>query len=177
MEETARTLHGASALVVGYGRIGMALAPRLRALGMQTEICARRCETRALAQMQGFSAVPVSALAQRAAAADVIFNTVPVLLLSETVLKALPPETLVIDLASRPGGTDFDAAKRLGHPRGVGIGPAAGSAALPHSGKGVSAEFHRKNVEKSVESVLNSEKRLRNCEKATKTGIISSKEF
>ena len=45
MEETARTLHGASALVVGYGRIGMALAPRLRALGMQTEICARRCET------------------------------------------------------------------------------------------------------------------------------------
>ena len=111
MEETARTLHGASALVVGYGRIGMALAPRLRALGMQTEICARRCETRALAQMQGFSAVPVSALAQRAAAADVIFNTVPVLLLSETVLKALPPETLVIDLASRPGGTDFDAAK------------------------------------------------------------------
>ena len=26
MEETARTLHGASALVVGYGRIGMALA-------------------------------------------------------------------------------------------------------------------------------------------------------
>ena len=91
MEETARTLHGASALVVGYGRIGMALAPRLRALGMQTEICARRCETRALAQMQGFSAVPVSALAQRAAAADVIFNTVPVLLLSETVLKALPP--------------------------------------------------------------------------------------
>ena len=79
--------------------------------------------------------MPVSALAQRAAAADVIFNTVPVLLLSETVLKALPPETLVIDLASRPGGTDFDAAKRL-HPRGVGIGPAAGSAALPHSGKG-----------------------------------------
>lgn len=58
--------------------------------------------------------MPVSALAQRAAAADVIFNTVPVLLLSETVLKALPPETLVIDLASRPGGTDFDAAKRLG---------------------------------------------------------------
>ena len=54
MEETARTLHGASALVVGYGRIGMALAPRLRALGMQTEICARRCETRALAQMQAF---------------------------------------------------------------------------------------------------------------------------
>lgn len=177
MEETVRTLHGASALVVGYGRIGMALAPRLRALGMQTEICARRCETRALAQMQGFSAVPVSALAQRAAAADVIFNTVPVLLLSETVLKALPPETLVIDLASRPGGTDFDAAKRLGIRVvwALALPPEVRRCHIPE--KAVSAEFHRKNVEKSVESVLNSEKRLRNCEKATKTGIISSKEF
>ena len=166
MEETARTLHGASALVVGYGRIGMALAPRLRALGMQTEICARRCETRALAQMQGFSAVPVSALAQRAAAADVIFNTVPVLL-----------ETLVIDLASRPGGTDFDAAKRLGIRVvwALALPPEVRRCHIPE--KAVSAEFHRKNVEKSVESVLNSEKRLRNCEKATKTGIISSKEF
>ncbi|MFR4199235.1 MAG: NAD(P)-dependent oxidoreductase [Ruminococcus sp.] len=35
---------GGSALVVGYGRIGMALAPRLRALGMEVTVCARRCE-------------------------------------------------------------------------------------------------------------------------------------
>ena len=35
------------------------------------------------------------------------------LVLDETVLKGLPQETLVIDLASRPGGTDFEAAKRL----------------------------------------------------------------
>ena len=144
---------------------------------MQTEICARRCETRALAQMQGFSAVPVSALAQRAVAADVIFNTVPGLLLSETVLKALPPETLVIDLASRPGGTDFDAAKRLGIRVvwALALPPEVRRCHIPE--KAVSAEFHRKNVEKSVESVLNSEKRLRNCEKETKTGIIYRKEI
>ena len=106
-----------------------------------------------------------------------IFNTVPVLLLSETVLKALPPETLVIDLASRPGGTDFDAAKRLGIRVvwALALPPEVRRCHIPE--KAVSAEFHRKNVEKSVESVLNSEKRLRNCEKATKTGIISSKEF
>lgn len=58
MEETARTLHGTAALVIGYGRIGMALAPRLRGLGMDVTVCARRCETRALAEMQGFAAVP-----------------------------------------------------------------------------------------------------------------------
>ena len=48
-----------------------------------------------------------------AKAAPVIFNTVPALVLDETVLKGLPQESLVIDLASRPGGTDFEAAKRL----------------------------------------------------------------
>ena len=113
MEETARTLHGTAALVIGYGRIGMALAPRLRGLGMDVTVCARRCETRALAEMQGFAAVPTEQLPAAAKAALVIFNTVPALVLDETVLKGLPQETLVIDLASRPGGTDFEAAKRL----------------------------------------------------------------
>ncbi|MFQ9094410.1 MAG: NAD(P)-dependent oxidoreductase [Ruminococcus sp.] len=113
MEETARTLHGTAALVIGYGRIGMALAPRLRGLGMDVTVCARRCETRALAEMQGFAAVPLEQLPAAAKAALVIFNTVPALVLDETVLKGLPQETLVIDLASRPGGTDFEAAKRL----------------------------------------------------------------
>lgn len=113
MEETARTLHGTAALVIGYGRIGMALAPRLRGLGMDVTVCARRCETRALAEMQGFAAVPMEQLPAAAKAAPVIFNTVPALVLDETVLKGLPQETLVIDLASRPGGTDFEAAKRL----------------------------------------------------------------
>ena len=73
--------------------------------------------------------------------------------------------------------TDFDAAKRLGTRVvwALALPPEVRRCHIPE--KAVSAEFHRKNVEKSVESVLNSEKRLRNCEKATKTGIISSKEF
>lgn len=114
MEETVSTLHGASALIVGYGRIGMALAPRLRALGMDVTVCARRCDTRALAEMNGFRAVPLTALADAAVKSNLVCNTVPALLLTEKVLKALPPEALVVDLASRPGGTDFSAAKRLG---------------------------------------------------------------
>lgn len=81
-----------------------------------------------------------------------IFNTVPALVLDETVLKGLPQETLVIDLASRPGGTDFEAAKTPENTCGVGIVPSAGNAALTHAGKGFQAS---KNVEKSVERLLN----------------------
>ena len=99
-----------------------------------------------------------------------IFNTVPVLLMSETVLKALPPETLVIDLASRPGGTDFDAAKRLGTRVvwALALPPEVRRCHIPE--KAVSAEFHRKNVEKSVESVLNSENGFEIVKKRQKQG-------
>jgi dipicolinate synthase subunit A len=44
---------------------------------------------------------------------DVIFNTVPVPLFDEALLKKLNRTTLLIDLASRPGGVDFAAAAAL----------------------------------------------------------------
>ena len=42
-------------------------------------------------------------------------NTVPAPVLTEPVLAALRPGSLIVDLASQPGGTDFAAAQRLGH--------------------------------------------------------------
>ena len=46
--------------------------------------------------------------------ADIIFNTVPALVLNNTILNSVSSEAVIIDLASPPGGTDFDSAKRLG---------------------------------------------------------------
>ena len=46
---------------------------------------------------------------------DTVVNTVPAQVLSAEVLARLRPESLIVDLASRPGGTDFEAARRLGH--------------------------------------------------------------
>ena len=43
----------------------------------------------------------------------VVFNTVPARVFTERVLAAMEPDTLLIDLASRPGGVDFEAASRL----------------------------------------------------------------
>lgn len=114
MEETATTLHGNRTLVIGYGRIGMALAPRLRSLGMDVTVCARKCETRALAEMAGCRVISPDALKTAAAEQMLICNTAPALVLDEAILQTLPPDTLVIDLASRPGGTDFAAAKKRG---------------------------------------------------------------
>ena len=45
---------------------------------------------------------------------DLVVNTVPARVLSEKELRDLKPGCLVIDLASKPGGVDFEAATRLG---------------------------------------------------------------
>ena len=46
--------------------------------------------------------------------ADAIFNTIPSIILDESKLKLLNKDCLIIDLASKPGGVDFDKAKELG---------------------------------------------------------------
>ena len=84
MEELPITLHGARVLVIGYGRLGRVLADRLA--GLKGWLC-------------GY---------------DLVVNTVPVRVLREAELADLKPGCLVIDLASKPGGVDFDAAARLG---------------------------------------------------------------
>lgn len=114
LEHRARTIWGSRMLVVGYGRIGRALAQRLRALGAQVTVAARRAGTRACAQADGCRAVGISALRQEAAKTDCIINTVPALVLTEEVLSGAGAGALVVDLASEPGGTDFAAAKARG---------------------------------------------------------------
>ena len=46
--------------------------------------------------------------------ADVIFNTIPVPVLTGAVLDKVPPGALIIDLASAPGGVDFQRAANIG---------------------------------------------------------------
>ena len=110
LERRSRTLWGAAVLVLGFGPVGRALAVRLAALGARVTVAARRSVQRAMAEEQGLRAVPLTDLAAAAAAFDTVVNTIPA-----PVLTALPKGCLIVDLASKPGGTDFAAARRLGH--------------------------------------------------------------
>ena len=110
MKERSRTLWGSSILLTGFGPVGQALGVRLAALGAQVTAAARRPAQRALAESFGLRSVPIDRLGQIASAFDTVVNTVPA-----PVLARLRPQSFIVDLASRPGGTDFDAARRLGH--------------------------------------------------------------
>lgn len=114
MEQLPITIHGARALVIGFGRVGQATAQRLRALGARVTVAARRYEALAWAQAMGCGAERIDQLAGWLCGYDLVVNTVPAPVLGEEELADLKPDCLVLDLASKPGGVDLDAAARLG---------------------------------------------------------------
>ena len=114
MEELPITIHGARALVVGFGRVGRALAPRLQALGARVTVAARRYEQRSLAQSMGLATERADRLPDWLCGYDLVVNTAPARVLGVEELSALKEGALVIDLASKPGGVDLAGAAALG---------------------------------------------------------------
>ena len=110
----ARTIWESPVLILGYGRIGRAVARRLNLLGAYVTVAARSPEQRAEARSAGCRAVPLTALPRLLPGFDAVVNTIPSMVLARPQLERLPKDALIIDLASRPGGTDFAAAKALG---------------------------------------------------------------
>ena len=105
---------GSRVLVIGFGRVGRAAAQRMAALGARVTVAARRYESLAWAQAIGYGAEKTGQLAGWLCGYDLVVNTVPALVLGEAELADLKPDCLVLDLASKPGGVDLEAAARLG---------------------------------------------------------------
>lgn len=113
MEELPITLYGCNALITGYGRIGRRLAHSLSCLGARVTVCARKESARATARIDGHKAADFSELNQIIKNADLVFNTVPVRVIGRDCLISAK-NTLIIDLASKPGGVDMEAARDCG---------------------------------------------------------------
>ena len=112
MEELPVTIDGSKCLITGFGRVGRTLSKRLVSLGARVTVAARKFADLAWAKSQGCDTIEMEALA-KAGDFDAIFNTVPVMLFGKEILKGMEKDTLLIDLASRPGGVDFNAAAEL----------------------------------------------------------------
>lgn len=114
MRETPITIHSSNCLVIGYGRIGKALSSALRGLGARVTVSARKYSDLAQIEVNGCNALHNNGIKSAVGKFDVIFNTAPSLILNGEILKEVKPDCVIIDLASKPGGVDFEKARDLG---------------------------------------------------------------
>lgn len=106
------SLFNSNCLVIGYGRIGKILSKFLDNLGANITISARNPLDIEMAKTQNFKTINISKI-NNIFNFDIIFNTVPALILNEKNLKFLKNTKLIIDLSSIPGGIDKTYAKKL----------------------------------------------------------------
>ncbi len=112
LEETPFVLYGAKIAVLGYGRVGATTASLFRNTGANVFIFDRKQEKRIHAQIQNLTALEFDD--KKLFDCDIIINTVPCKVLDREKLKKIKKDTLIIDLASKPGGVDLDYAKQKG---------------------------------------------------------------
>ncbi len=113
MRETTNTIHGSHCLVLGYGRIGKLLSHHLQKLGAMTSVVARKQRDLAWIQANACKPIPFADLQQHIEDYDIIFNTIPTMVLDFKLLSKMKDSVLIIDLASKPGGVDFETADML----------------------------------------------------------------
>ena len=112
MKEYPGTINGARCLVAGYGRIGKVLASMLKGIGADVTVSARKPADMAWIELNGYHSLQTSKIIETNGY-QLIFNTVPKLIFDAPTLAKSAEKSIVIDLASAPGGVDFKAASRL----------------------------------------------------------------
>ena len=113
MKDSPDALRDACCLVIGWGRIGGALAKMLTALGAEVTVASRSEKTRCAARKCGMQAVDNADLTEVLPEMDIVFSTPPSPVLDEKQLGCTKRDVRIIDLASAPYGVDLDAARKL----------------------------------------------------------------
>ncbi len=114
MRELPITIHGSKSLVLGFGRVGITLSRTLKALGSEITVACRNKAQKARSYEMSCNYISFEDLIDKINKYDIIFNTIPKVVLNKGLLSKVNKKSLIIDLASHPGGTDFEAAENFG---------------------------------------------------------------
>jgi dipicolinate synthase subunit A len=114
IQHTDITIHASHCMVLGFGRTGFTLARMLQMLGAEVKVGVLTLDHYARAMEMGLHPFYTKELRDQVMNTDIIFNTVPDLIITPHVIAHLPHRTVIIDLASKPGGTDFRFAEKRG---------------------------------------------------------------
>ena len=107
-------LRGSSCLITGCGRCAEALADTLTGMGAHVALAGRDAKKLARAWCHGYGAVPLAQLDSHIHGYSFIFNTIPSMVLDAGLAALMDRDTVVIDIASAPGGVDLEACNAHG---------------------------------------------------------------
>ena len=113
-ENSDKTIFSSKCLVTGYGKIGKVLCKLLKNMGADVTASMRSLQDFAWAKTDGIKAIHTEKLSANSLDFNIIFNTIPSIVFNQILLEKCSKETLIIDLASKPGGIDKTTAKDLG---------------------------------------------------------------
>ncbi len=114
IQNTDITIHSSNVLVLGFGRVGMSVARAFHALGAKVKVAALESELLARIYEMGLEPIELSQLGSEVHNTDVCINTIPARVLTANIISKMPTRALIVDLASKPGGTDFRYAEKRG---------------------------------------------------------------
>lgn len=114
IESTNTILSESKIIVLGNGASGSVIAEYLKYFQADVVIVARSEESRKKAIAKGIRAINFDKLEQEISNSQIIINTVPALVLKEKELKGMPLTCEIIDIASFPGGVDYEYSKKMG---------------------------------------------------------------
>jgi len=118
MEHTDTTICGMSATISGYGRIGSYLCDILHKLGARVTVAARDENALRSAISKGYDTIKLgeqnNKLVEKLNSCKLIFNTVPHVIFTRTIVDKVESKPLYIEIASGKGGIDVTAARAKG---------------------------------------------------------------
>ena len=113
VSELPKSLFGMKCLITGYGRVAKALSERLAAFHTDVFVAARKEADLAWIRERGMTPIKISELSS-IGGIECIFNTVPSIVIGKEEIENLSKDTVIIELASLPGGIDRESAKLRG---------------------------------------------------------------
>lgn len=113
IQNTETIIQGSHILILGFGRVAKTLAYKLKALDAVVTCAARKEVDLAWIKTYGYNSLNINYLNDKFKNFNVIVNTVPHKIVGEDELIQMKEDVLLVDLASKPGGFDFEAVDRL----------------------------------------------------------------
>lgn len=114
IQNTKFGIFGSEVLVCGFGRIGKMLAHRLSVFACRVTCSLRKASDAAFCGALGYNFVFTDEIVNTADRYGIIFNTIPHTVIDERIISKLDKKTVIIELASKPGGVCIDCAEKYG---------------------------------------------------------------